>query len=53
LDLAKLKQAEDEIVKVVDGWPKWTQAVAYLYLYNLGIRVADVGKIIQDGLKAE
>jgi len=53
VDLAKLKQAEDEILGIVDKWPKWTQAIAYRYLYNLEIRISDVDRIIQDGLGKE
>ncbi len=53
MDLAKLKQAGDEILWIVDKWPKWTQAIAYRYLYNLEIRISDVDRIIQDGLGKE
>ena len=50
MDLAKLKQAEDEILGIVDKWPKWKQAIAYRYLYNLEIRISDVDRIIQEEL---
>jgi len=53
VDLAKLKQAEDEILGIVGKWPKWKQAIAYRYLYNLEIRLSDVGRIIQEGLRKE
>ena len=53
MDLEKLKQAEDEILGVLDKWPKWKQAIAYRYLYNLEIRISDVDKIIQEGLVKE
>jgi len=53
VDLAKLKQAENEVIKVVDAWPKWTQAVAYRYLNGLGIRLDDVDRIIREGLKSD
>jgi hypothetical protein len=49
LDLEKLKLAEDEIRGILDKWPKWKQAIAYRYLYNLDIRVADVDRIIREG----
>ena len=51
MDLVKLKRAEDEVIRIVDAWPQWTRAVAYRYLYNLGIRLDAVDKIIQDSLK--
>ncbi len=53
VDLAKLKQAEDEILGIVGKWPKWKQAIAYRYLYNLEIRISDVNRIIQGGLGKE
>ncbi len=49
LDLEKLKHAEDEIRGILDKWPRWKQAIAYRYLYNLDIRVADVDRIIREG----
>ncbi len=53
MDLAKLKQAEDEILGILVKWPKWKQAIAYRYLYNLEIRISDVDRIIQGGLGKE
>ena len=53
MDIEKLKQAEDEILRIVDKWPKWKQAIAYRYLYNLEIRISDVDRIIQEGLGKE
>jgi len=53
VDIAKLKQAEDEILGTLDQWPKWKQAIAYRYLYNLEIRISDVDRIIQEGLGKE
>ncbi len=53
MDLEKLKQAEDEILGILDKWPKWKQAIAYRYLYNLEIRISDVDRIIQEGLGKE
>ncbi len=53
VDLAKLKQAEDEILGILDQWPKWKQAIAYRYLYNLEIRISDADRIIQEGLGKE
>ena len=51
--LVKLQQAEDEILAILDEWPKWKQAITYRYLYNLEIRISDVGRIIQEGLGKE
>jgi hypothetical protein len=48
-----LKQAEDEVRRILDKWPKWKQAIAYRYLYNLEIRISDVDRIIQEGLEAK
>jgi len=53
VDLVKLKQAEDEILGILGQWPKWKQALAYRYLYNLEIRSSDVDRIIQGGLGKE
>jgi hypothetical protein len=49
LDLEKLKLAEDEVRGILDKWPRWKQAIAYRYLYNLDIRVSDVDRIIREG----
>ncbi len=51
VDLEMLKQAEDEIRGILDKWPKWKQAIAYRYLYNLEIRISDVDRIIREGLR--
>ncbi len=53
LDLEKLKLAEDEIRGILDKWPRWKQAIAYRYLYNLDIRVSDVDRIIREGSREE
>jgi len=53
VELAKLKQAEDEILGILGKWPKWKQAIAYRYLYNLEIRISDVARIIQEGVAKE
>jgi len=53
VDQEKLTRAEDEVMRVIGAWPKWTQAVAYRYLYNLGIRLVDVDRIIREGFKAD
>jgi hypothetical protein len=51
VDLEMLKQAEDEVRVILDKWPKWKQAIAYRYLYNLEIRISDVDRIIREGLR--
>ncbi len=51
VDLEMLKQAEDEVRGILDKWPKWKQAIAYRYLYNLEIRISDVDRIIREGLR--
>lgn len=53
MDLEKLKQAENEILEILGKWPKWKQAIAYRYLYNLEIRISDVDRTIQEGLGKE
>ncbi len=50
LFLERLKQAEDEVRGILDKWPKWKQAIAYRYLYNLEIRISDVDRIIREGI---
>ncbi|MFQ5684194.1 MAG: hypothetical protein ACE5HC_13080 [Candidatus Binatia bacterium] len=50
VDLERLKQAEDEVRGILDKWPKWKQAIAYRYLYNLEMRIFDVDRIIREGL---
>ncbi len=51
VNLEKLKQEEDEVRGILDKWPKWKQAIAYRYLYNLEIRISDVDRIIREGLR--
>ncbi len=51
VNLEKLKQEEDEIREILDKWPKWKQAIAYRYLYNLEIRISGVDRIIREGLR--
>ncbi|MCZ6622766.1 MAG: hypothetical protein O7B35_00805 [Deltaproteobacteria bacterium] len=51
MDIVELKQAEDEIRGILDKWPKWKQAIAYRYLYNLEIRLSNVDRIIREGLR--
>ncbi len=51
VDLEMLKEAEDEVRWILDKWPKWKQAIAYRYLYNLEIRISDVDRIIREGLR--
>ncbi len=47
LDLEKLKIAEDEVRGILDKWPRWKQAIAYRYLYNLDIRLSEVDRFIR------
>ncbi len=49
VDLAKLKQAEDEILGIVGKWPKWKQAIAYRYLYNLEMNTTKHGETLPLG----
>jgi len=51
--LQRIKEVEDEILKSMESWPHWKRAVAYRYLYNLGIRVDDIDRVINIGLKEE
>ena len=54
MDKAKrLKEIEDEILSVVGAWSPWKRAVTYRYLYNLGLRVNDIDRVIRLGLKEE
>lgn len=36
MDLEKLKQTEDEILELLDKWPKWEQAIADRYFITWG-----------------
>lgn len=49
----RIKQVEDEVVKVVEAWPDWKKAIAYRYIYNLGIRVGDIDRLVRAGLREE
>ena len=51
VELEMLKQAEDDVRGIINKWPNWKQAIAYLYLYNLGIRISDVDRIIRERLR--
>ena len=51
--LKRIKEVEDEVLKATNGWPHWKRAIAYRYLFNLGIRINDVDRIISLGLKDE
>ncbi len=51
--LKRIKEVEDEILKSMESWPHWKRAIAYRYLFNLGIRIHDVDRIVDLGLKDE
>ncbi len=51
--LKRIKEVEDEILKSMENWPHWKRAVAYRYLFNLGIRIEDVDRLIVLGLRDE
>lgn len=52
-DLDRIKEVEDEVLKSMGSWPLWKRAVAYRYLFNLGIRICDIDRLIKLGLQDE
>lgn len=49
----RIKDVEDEVLRTVGNLPHWKQAIAYRYLFNLGIRIHDIDRLIKEGLKDE
>lgn len=52
-DLDILKKLEDEVQNTLNSWPLIKHAIAYRYLFNLGIRIHDINRLISEGLKDE
>jgi len=53
MDLKKLTEIEDEIKREIDSWSSAKQAIGYRYLFNIGIRIHDVDRIIKEGMEKE
>jgi len=51
--IEKLKEAEDEVARIIDALPGWKQAIAYQYLHNVGLTIVDCPRLIREGLKKE
>lgn len=43
----ELKDVEDKVLAALGDWPRWYKAVAFKYLYALGLRMADVDEVIR------
>ncbi len=53
MDIPRLKQHEDEVLSVLERWPAVKRAIAYKWLYSLGLRVGDVERVIREELLKE
>ena len=47
----ELKDAEDKVQSAMGEWPTWIRAIAYKYLHNSGLRMADVEELIRKRAK--
>lgn len=52
-DLEREKHWEEQILRIIEPWPKGQKAKAYRYLFNLGFRVHDVDRMVRESLKEE
>jgi hypothetical protein len=51
VDLERLKEREDAVIKSIDSWPRIFQILIYRQLYVLGIRIRDIDSEIKKELK--
>ena len=51
VDLERLKEREDAVVKSIDSWPRIFQLLIYRQLYALGIRIDNIDSEIKKELK--
>ena len=51
VDLERLKEREDAVIKSIDGWPRIFQLLIYRQLYALGIRIDNIDSEIKKELK--
>jgi hypothetical protein len=53
VDLERLKEREDAVIKSIDGWPRIFQLLVYRQLYALGIRISNIDSEIEKELKKD
>ncbi len=51
VDLERLKEREDAVIKSVDSWPRIFQLLIYRQLHALGIRINNIDSEIRKELK--
>jgi hypothetical protein len=51
VDLERLKEREDAVIKSIDSWPRIFQLLIYRQLYALGIRIDNIDSEIRKELK--
>ena len=53
VDLERLKEREDAVIKSVDSWPRIFQLLVYRQLYAFGIRISNIDSEIEKELKKD
>ena len=53
VDLERLKEREDAVIKSIDGWPRIFQLLVYRQLYAFGIRISNIDSEIEKELKKD
>jgi hypothetical protein len=53
VDLERLKEKEDDAVKIIDSWPRIFQLLVYRQLYAFGIRIINIDSEIEKELKKD
>jgi len=51
VDLERLKEREDAVIKSIDSWPRIFQLLIYRQLYAHGIRISNIDFEIEKELK--
>ena len=51
VDLERLKEGEDALIKSIDSWPLIFPLLIYRQLYALGIRIRDIDSEVKKELK--
>ena len=51
VDLERLKEQEDTVIKIIDSWPRIFQLLIYRQLYAHGIRITNIDSEIEKELK--
>jgi len=51
VDLERLKEREDAVIKSIDSWPRIFQLLIYRQLYAHGIRISNIDFEIERELK--